>query len=211
MKKTIPYLWIGLSLFASASAQESLNQAFQAIAMLQSDQNFASAQQIEAAVTDAKSRETKQRLEDRLIRALSQAETREASIFVCRQLRTIGSERSIGALERRLLDPNIGHAARLALASNDCAEAHAALRRALTKASGEHELALMQTLAKASDHQSIPLMLARLTEGNPSVAQATIHCTSTRDYVLPAAFCNFSDKFSSLCSPFFPTFSPKIN
>ena len=172
MKKTIPYLWIGLSLFASASAQENLNQAFQAIAKLQSDQNFASAQQIEAAVTDAKSRETKQRLEDRLIRALSQAETREASIFVCRQLRTIGSERSIGALERRLLDPNIGHAARLALASNDCAEAHAALRRALTKASGEHELALMQTLAKASDHQSIPLMLARLTEGNPSVAQA---------------------------------------
>ncbi|MFP4055258.1 MAG: HEAT repeat domain-containing protein [Candidatus Brocadiia bacterium] len=122
-----------------------------------------------AMATDPEQREA---AEQRLIQALGAAKTRDAKIFLCRQLYNIGSARCVPRLEGLLADPELSHMARYVLGRIQAPEAAAALHRALSKTSGKLQVGIINTLGDRAYGEARADIARLLGSSDPQVAEA---------------------------------------
>jgi HEAT repeat protein len=116
-------------------------------------------------------------IEQKLIDTLAVATTNDAKQFLCRQLRTIGTERAIPQLELMLTDPEISHMARYALGKIDAPEAGEALYRALKKTSGKVKAGIINTLVKANYGRALGDFMGLIGNSDKDVSIAAIRAT----------------------------------
>jgi len=114
------------------------------------------------------------RVERKLLAALAKAKHNDAKQFFCRQLRTIGTVRSVAQLESLLTDPAISHMARYALGRIDAPEAQQALHRALAKTSGKTKAGIINTLVKVDYAPAAPDIMALIHDQDSAVSMAAI-------------------------------------
>lgn len=114
----------------------------------------------------------REQVEDKLLAALQAATTGDERDFLCRQLRVVGTDRSVPQLEPLLADPQQSHLARYALGSLHTAAASAALHRGLSKTTGAAQAGIIHTLADLDYQPAKPELIALLTSPEASVAQA---------------------------------------
>jgi len=133
---------------AADGAMTELDKALAAVATWKSGDNSGPLKTVESTVM-AVAKDPKQRdaVEQRLIRTLGSAASIEGRSFICRQLRTIGTGRSVAALEALLTDADLSHMARYALGRLEDPAAGAALHRALGKTEGSLKAGIINTLA----------------------------------------------------------------
>ena len=136
------------ALAGAADPLAPLDKALEAMATFEHGGDSGPLRTIEGIVI-AVAKDPQQRglAEERLIKALAAAKTRDAKDFLCRQLRTIGTAKSVPALEPLLADRQLGHMARSALGRIEAPEAAAALHRALGTTQGTLRVGLINTLA----------------------------------------------------------------
>lgn len=120
-------------------------------------------------VTDPTKREA---VETRLLRALDKSRTRDARIFLCRQMRTIGTDRAVPHLEKWLTDPEVSHAARYALGSMGTDAAMAAMLRALPKAAAPQQVGIINTLGLKRYDRAVSDTAGLLSSSDPAVVEA---------------------------------------
>jgi len=126
------------------------------------------------------------RLENGLIAVLKDpASTYAGRREACRFLWMVGTARSVPVLERMLGDPKLADMARYGLERNPDPSAGAALRRALSHATGEGRVGFINSLGDRRDALSVP-MLGRLSHDRDKlVAEAAI--TALGKIATPAA------------------------
>ncbi len=111
-------------------------------------------------------------MEQRLLRALAAARTRDARDFLCRQLRTLATARSVPVLEGMLADPELSHLARLALERIEDPTADDALLRALEKTSGKMQAGILSTLGRRRCGKALGNAARLLVSPDAAVARA---------------------------------------
>ncbi len=113
-------------------------------------------------------------IEQKLISALDSAETSDAKRFLCRQLRVIGTQRSIDSLEKLLTDPEVSSMAVYALGRLESPKVCEAFCRALGKTSGVMQAGLINALGDrhCERAQAELLKLLRSPDGNVAKASA---------------------------------------
>jgi len=116
-------------------------------------------------------------IEQKLIESLSAATTNDAKQLLCRQLRTIGTEKAIPQLESMLTDPEISHMARYALSRIDAPEAGEALHRALKKTSGKVKAGIINTLVQVKYGRALGDFMRLFGDSDKDVAIAAIRAT----------------------------------
>ena len=178
--------WIEISLFVialttamSAIAAESdsmtqLDDALKAVATFEHGKDSGPLNLVEKVVFEvAKDAKRRNIVEQRLLRTLGSATTRDARSFLCRQLRTIGTARCVPQLEKLLTDPELSHMARYALGRIEDPAAAAALRRALSKTSGKLQVGIINTLANRRYRRALPDIAKLLGSSDSGVAEAS--------------------------------------
>lgn len=90
----------------------------------------------------------------------------------CRQLRLVGTPRSVPALAGLLTDERVGHAARHALEGLALPAADAALRDALGKTTGPLRAGLADSLGWRADGTAVPVLRPLLADPDATVAAA---------------------------------------
>jgi len=126
-------------------------------------------QTVVAAAKDPKRREA---VEQRLLRTLASATTRDAKAFLCRQLYIIGTARCVPQLEAMLTDPELSHMARYVLGRMSDPAALAALHRALGKTSGKLQAGIVNTLASRRYQKALSDFVKLLRSSDSAVAEA---------------------------------------
>ncbi len=111
-------------------------------------------------------------VEQRLLATLANTRTRDGKIFLCRQLRTIGTEQCIGRLEPLLADPEVSHAARYALGSIEGDAASAALHRTLNRVPPALQVGMANTLGERRYTPATNDLVRLLGSSEPAVAGA---------------------------------------
>jgi HEAT repeat protein len=84
--------------------------------------------------------------------------------WACRELKRMGTERSVPALAALLTDKDVSHSARYALETMPYPEAGAALREALGKASGVTKAGIINTIGERGDREAAVLVLVPLLQ-----------------------------------------------
>lgn len=118
---------------------------------------------------NAQLRET---VEQKLITSLSAATAGGAKSFICRQLRTIGTSRSVSELEKLLTDPKLSDMGCYALGRIECAEASEALYRAMGKTSGKTQLGIINALGTRGYEKALPDLIKLLGSSDQATAGA---------------------------------------
>jgi HEAT repeat protein len=95
-----------------------------------------------------------------------------AKTAVCRELRVIGSEKSVPVLEKMLVDKETTDIARYALEKIPAAEADEALLRALTQAKGDIKKGIITSLGQKRSKQAVSALKPLLQSPNPEFAAA---------------------------------------
>ena len=90
----------------------------------------------------------------------------------CRELRTVGTEKSIPALAALLTDKDLSHPARLALEPMPYPAAGAALREAVGKTSGRVRAGIIDSLGERREAASIAVIAPSLADSDKDVAAA---------------------------------------
>jgi HEAT repeat protein len=158
---------------ASASALRELDTALKAVSTFEHGKDSTPLVLVEKQVMEAAKKPAERAaVEERLLSALDSAATRDARSFLCRQLRTIGTARSVPHLEKLLADPESSHMARYALGSMEDPAAAAALHRALRKTSGTLRIGIVNTLGDRAYAKALPDIAALLRSSDPGVAVA---------------------------------------
>jgi HEAT repeat protein len=116
-------------------------------------------------------------IEQKLIEALGAATTNDAKQFLCRQLRTIGTEKAVPQLESMLTDPEISHMARYALGKIDAPEAGEALHRGLKKTSGKAKAGIINTLVQVNYGRALGDFMKLIGDSDKDVVIAAIRAT----------------------------------
>ncbi len=116
-------------------------------------------------------------VEQKLIEVLAAATTNDAKQFLCRQLRTIGTEKAVPQLESMLTDPEISHMARYALGKIDAPEAGEALHRALKKTSGKVKAGIINTLVQVNYGKALGDFMKHIGDSDKDVSIAAIRAT----------------------------------
>jgi HEAT repeat protein len=151
----------------------ALNNAFEALKTYDWGQEVALVKPISDAVVatygDAAARKD---LETRLMAVLTTAAPRDAKDFVCRQLRVIGTARSVPTLAGLLSDADLSHMARYALERMPAPEAAKALRDALAKLSGVLQIGMISSLGARRDTASVPALIALLKSDDAKIVAA---------------------------------------
>ena len=124
-----------------------------------------------AATKDPKKRDA---VEQRIIRTLGAATTVDGKSFLCRQLRTIGTARSVPVLEPMLLDAKMTHMARGTLGHIEDPAAGAALHRALGKTQGMIKAGIIKTLASRRYTKALPDLVKLIASNDTAVASAAV-------------------------------------
>ena len=91
----------------------------------------------------------------------------------CRQLRVVGTVKSVDALAALLGTERVGHAARYALEAMPYAEAGKALGDAMKKTSGTIKAGLIDSLGWRRDTAAVPLLIPLLKDSDSNIAVAT--------------------------------------
>ncbi len=110
--------------------------------------------------------------EDQLLGVLASQADAAAKCNACRDLRLVGTEKSVPALAALLTDPQISHAARIGLEAMPYPSAGEALRDAAGKTSGATKSGVLDGLGERRDPQAVPLASAALEDGDPMVVAA---------------------------------------
>jgi len=116
-------------------------------------------------------------IEQKLIEALAVATTNDAKQFLCRQLRTIGTEKAVPQLESMLTDPEISHMARYALGRIDAPDVGPALHRALKSTSGKIKAGIINTLVEVNYSKALGDFMRLIGDSDKNVAIAAIRAT----------------------------------
>jgi len=124
-----------------------------------------------AAGNDAKLRPP---VEAKLLAALKTSKSVDLRRFICRQLRTIGTVKSVPVLASLLGDAELSHGARYALGRIESPRAAAALNAALGKTSGKIQAGIIITLAKRGYTGALGNMVKLFGSSDKTVAQAAI-------------------------------------
>jgi HEAT repeat protein len=90
----------------------------------------------------------------------------------CRELRTVGTEKSIPALSALLTDKDLSHPARLALEPMPYPAAGAALRKAVGKTSGRVKAGLIDSLGERRESESVAVIAPALADSDKDVVAA---------------------------------------
>ncbi len=113
-------------------------------------------------------------LEPRFAELLTSSAPLAAKAFACRQLRLIGTARSVPALAGLLADPELSHMARFALERIDGPEAGQTLREAVPRVGDELALGMISSLANRRDEAAVPLLDALLSGPEPLAVAAAL-------------------------------------
>lgn len=116
-------------------------------------------------------------IEQKLIEALTVAKTNDAKQFLCRQLRTIGTEKAVPQLESMLTDPELSHMARYALGKIDAPDVGPALHRALKSTSGKIKAGIINTLVEVNYGKALGDFMRLIGDSDKNVAIAAIRAT----------------------------------
>ena len=150
-----------------------LDEALKAVPAFDYSRDSGPLRTVESIVMSvAKDPQRRAAVEERLLRTLAAAKTRDARDFLCRQLRTIGTARSVPALEAMLGDPQLSHMACFALGRIEAPEAADALRRALGKTTGKLQAGILNALAGRLDAKAEPAFVKLLRASDTTVAEA---------------------------------------
>ena len=135
---------------------------------------------VEAQVAIAsKDNQFRPKIEQKLLESLKATQSNDAKQFICRQLRTIGTKRSVPQLAALLTDKKLSHMAVYALGRMECAEAKAALHKALALTNGKIKAGIINALVQA-DYRAAYEDIARLvSDSNKTVSKASIQALGT--------------------------------
>ncbi len=129
---------------------------------------------LEAAIRNA-APNGRSAVENVLLRLLQSREaTTDCKRYVCAQLGTFGSDRTVPRLEGLLLSTELGDSARMALEKIASTQARAALRNALHTAEGRHRVGLINSLATLRDEAAAPAFARLSADAAPDVAAAAV-------------------------------------
>jgi HEAT repeat protein len=124
----------------------------------------------EAAVTTRNNPAARKDLESQLLAILKSNAPRDARDYVCRQLRTIGTEMSVPALEALLADADMSHMARYALERIPAPQAGYALERQMQKLNGQLKIGVISSLGTRGE--GVRVLRPLLQASDESVARA---------------------------------------
>lgn len=156
------------------AAMEQLDEALKAVQTFEHGKDAGPLLRAEQLVVEAARNEVSRKAaEERLLRSLGSASTRDAKSFLCRQLRTIGTARSVPHLEKLLTDPELSHMARYALGRIEDQAAATALHRALGKTSGNLQIGIINTLGERRHREALRDLAKLLGSPDSGVAEAT--------------------------------------
>jgi HEAT repeat protein len=110
--------------------------------------------------------------EDRLIAVLTSTASVVEKDAACRELRIVGTEKSIPALATLLTDEKLAHPARFALESMPYPAAGATLRDAVGKTKGLIRSGMIDSLGERRDARAVPVIVAALDDPDDQVAAA---------------------------------------
>jgi len=113
-------------------------------------------------------------VEERLVATLKSSTAPDGRRFLCRQLRTIGTGKSVPALAALLGDAELSHAARYALGRIEDASAVAALHKALGKTSGKLQAGIITTLSKRGYSKALGDFVKLFGSSDATVAEAAV-------------------------------------
>ncbi len=114
------------------------------------------------------------KVEERLLGILAKATNYDSRQFICRQLRIIGTAKSVKSLEPLLTDPEMSSMARFALGGIEAPEADQALLRTLGKTEGNLKAGVINSLAQRHYREATPEIAGLVGSTNPEVALAAI-------------------------------------
>ena len=117
--------------------------------------------------------ESRAACEDKLLTFLGSTTNLNAKLAVCRQLRLIGSEKSVPTLEPMLLKDETTDMARYALEKIPGAAADKALIGVLNKAQGDSKLGIISSLAQRKTPEAVKSLAGLLADQEPAVASAS--------------------------------------
>ena len=113
-------------------------------------------------------------VEGKLLAALKSSKSVDLRRFICRQLRTIGTVKSVPALASLLSDPELTHGARYALGRIQDDKAAVALHAAMGKTSGKIQVGIIITLGKRGYAAATGDMVKLFGSSDKTVALAAI-------------------------------------
>ena len=158
-----------------ADTLEDLDKALAAAAAWKHGDSADVMKTIESATFAAgKDAELRGPVEGKLLAALKTSKSVDTRRFICRQLRTIGTVKSVPVLASLLGEAELSHGARYALGRIEDPKAAAALNAALGKTSGKIQAGIIITLAKRGYTGALGDMVKLFGSSDKTVAQAAI-------------------------------------
>lgn len=159
-----------LSVNAADDFQNKLNE----VRKYKVGDNYAPLSAVAELVTDAKTKEAKQKLAKPLAAMLSQDVTNDAKKFALRQLYLIGDAPQVSAIEPLLTNPELSHMARYALERMPAEEATAALRNALSKAPDNLLPGVINSVGNRGDVRATQKLIELSQKGDSEISRAAI-------------------------------------
>lgn len=156
-------------------AADPFDAAFAALATFDWGDDPAPLTELEARVRDAVADHSRAgTLEPRFAGLLASSGSQAAKAFACRQLRLIGTARSVPALAGLLADPDLSHMGRFALERIDGPEAGQALREAVPRVGDKLAIGMISSLANRRDEAAVPLLVSLLAGPEPLAVAAAL-------------------------------------
>jgi HEAT repeat protein len=118
--------------------------------------------------------EVKLACEERLLAFLDSQATAVAKMAVCRQLRVIGSERSVPVLEKMLLQKETSDMARYALEKIQGDAADEALVKALANSKGDIKLGIISSLGQRKTQAAVQVLGTLILDSKKDIASAVV-------------------------------------
>jgi HEAT repeat protein/type 1 glutamine amidotransferase len=126
----------------------------------------------EYVLANRNSEEARADTEERMLGFLVISQNLDAKMAVCRNLRLIGSEKSVRLLAQMLTDEKTADIARYALEKIPGPAADRALLDALAKTQGETRIGLVSTLGQRKSGVAVGALAALLSDQEPALASA---------------------------------------
>jgi len=158
---------------AAADLEKQLDETLSKLKSYEYGRDSGPLQLVETIVAEAAVNPAQRKIvEQRLLNTLRSDATIPAKSFLCRQIRIIGTVRSVPVLETLLTDPDLSHMARYVLGSMAEPAALAALHRGLKKTTGKIQIGLINTLADRRYLPTLPDIIPLLPSPNSALAHA---------------------------------------
>jgi hypothetical protein len=158
-----------------ADAVSPLDAAFAALGAYDWGHDAAAVRPIEDAIASSVGNaQARAELEARLAAVAASNAPQAGKLLACKQLSRIGGAACVSALAALVTDETLGHVARYALERIPAAEAGAALRAALEKASPKLKVGIINSLGERRDAASVAALCALTRDGAKEVAAAAV-------------------------------------